>query len=147
MRVIEVILASFIIITAMSFVNIFAVNNATPNYEVSDLEKTGYSALHDLDQQGLLSPLVYGQEWAELRAVLKLTMPVDVYFTLNAYDQYDHKINEDTLIIYGDSSTFENSKNIASVTYSLVGQVHQSSPGNVEANYDLRILVLQLSRG
>ncbi|MCW4031214.1 MAG: hypothetical protein NWE80_02500, partial [Candidatus Bathyarchaeota archaeon] len=66
MRVIETILASFIILAAISFVNFFAVAPSSLGYEMTDLEKMGYSALHDLDQQGLLSPLVYNQRWSDL---------------------------------------------------------------------------------
>jgi hypothetical protein len=146
-RVIEVILASFIIIAAISFVNIFAVNPATASYEVDDLEKMGYSALHDLDQQGLLAPLLYNQEWGELRAVLKLTLPVDVYFTLTAYGVDGSKLNANAPIIYGDPSVFETSKNIASIQYSLVGYQEQNGVGDFEAKYNPQILWLQLSRG
>jgi len=41
-------------------------------------------------------------------------------------------------MIYGDSATFANAKNVASVTYSLVGS---------GATYNPRILVLQITRG
>jgi len=75
MRIIETILASFIIVAALSFVGIFAVSPTSPSYEMTDLEKMGYSALHDLDQQGLLAPLVYDQRLSDLRTILRITMP------------------------------------------------------------------------
>lgn len=147
MRVIETILAAFIIVAALSFVGIFALSPTSPGYEVTDLEKMGYSALHDLDQQGLLASLVYNGNWGDLRTVLKITIPVDVYFNLTICDLSGSKLNGDTQIIYGDSATFSNAKNIASVSYSLVGVPKLISTGNYEADYDPRILVLQITRG
>ena len=143
MRVIETILASFIILAALTFVNFFAVSPSSLGYEMTDLEKTGYSALHDLDQQGLLSPLVYNQRWSDLRTILKLTMPNDVHFNMTVYTLGGWKLSEklnsatDSQILYGDLSTFSDAKNIGSITYCLVGKT----------NYDPRVLVLQLSRG
>ncbi len=137
MRVIETILAASIILAAISFVGIFAVRPTSPTYEVPDLEKMGHSALHALDQQGVLTSLVYGGEWSDLRAVIKITIPVDVYFDLAIYDLSGAKINEEE-IIYGDAATFSESGNIASVTYSLVG---------IGSDYDPRILVLRITRG
>lgn len=143
MRVIETILSSFIIIAALSFVSIFSVNPASPSYEMADLEKTGYSALHDLDQQGLLIPLVYNQKWIDLRSILKITMPNDVYFNLTIYNSSGLKIGSrlnsgpDSQILHGDYATFSGAKNIAAITYCLIG----------ETEYDPRILILQLTRG
>ena len=137
MRVIETILAVSIIFAAVSFAGIFAVRPASPGYEVTDLEKMGYSALHDLDQQGLLTPLVYGAKWSDLRTILKITLPVEVYFDLKVYDLNWQQQNNQQMI-YGDSATFANAKNVASVTYSLVGS---------GATYNPRILVLQITRG
>jgi hypothetical protein len=145
MRVIETLMASFIIIAALSFVTIFTVTPSTPSLEVSDLEKMGYSILHDLDHQGLLAPFVYSRSWSDLRTALKITLPVDVYFNLNIYDLNGTKLNE-TPIIYGDAKTFDISNNIASVAYSLVGYPRQIE-GDYEATYDPRTIVLQLSRG
>jgi hypothetical protein len=146
MRVIETLLASFIIIAALSFVTIFAVTPTTPTFEVSDLKQMGYSVLHDLDQQGLLAPFVYDPSWTELRTVLKITLPIDVYFNLNVYDLNGVRSNT-AQIIYGDTRTFDVSNNIVSVTYSLIGYTRQIDIGNYEATYDPRIIVLQLSRG
>jgi len=136
MRVVEVILASFVIIFALSFVNIFAVTPTSPKYEVTELEKLGYNVLHDLDKQGLLPHFVYSEDWNNLTAALRVSLPMDVYFNLTVYDLNRTQIN-DAPIFYGDASAFENSKNVASVTYGLVG--HDS--------YNPRILVLQLVRG
>ena len=143
MRVIETIIASFIIIAALSFVSTFAVSPTNPAYEMTDLEKTGYSALHDLDQQGLLTPLVYDGKWSDLRTILKLTLPNDVYFNMTIYDVNGVKLkgNPDVLIYHGDPDTFSDAKNVASLKYCLVG----SRPS--ETVYSPRILVLQLTRG
>lgn len=141
MRVIETILAASIILSAVSFAGMFAVRPTSPTYEITDLEKMGYSALHDLDQQGVLSSLVYSGKWSDLRTVLKITIPVDIYFDLTIYtldsDGVWSKLNGEQ-IMYGDSGTFSEAKNIASVTYSLVG---------VAGNYNPRILVLKITRG
>ncbi|TRO42740.1 hypothetical protein E2P42_02865 [Candidatus Bathyarchaeota archaeon] len=149
MRVIEVILASVIIISALSFVTMFSSTPTTPKFEVSDLEKLGYSALLDLDHQGLLAPNVYTQSWNELRMVLKITLPVDVYFNLAVYDPTSEpwtKANGNNQIMYGAEETFSSSKNIASVSYALTGY-KSGTPGNFIAQYNPRILVLQLTRG
>lgn len=147
MRVIEVIVASFIIISALSFVTIFAATPTSPRIETSDLEKMGYSALLDLDHQGLLAPLVYNQNtnpilWSsDLRTLLKITLPVDVYFNLTVYNIGEYgawvRISHEG-IVYGDETTFGFSKNIASVSYLLSGYKN---------GYDPRILLLQLTRG
>ena len=136
-RVIETILAVSIIFAAVTFVGTFAVRPASPTYETTDLEKMGYSALHDLDQQGLLSSKVYNGEWSDLRMVLKITIPVDVYFNLTVYNLDGAPLNEEK-IMYGDSATFLEAKNIASVKYALVG---------FQAAYNPRILVLEITRG
>lgn len=147
MRVIETILASLIILSALAFVNIFAATPTSPVYEVSDLEKMGYSIFHDLDQQGLLAPLVYNQDWSNLRAVLKITMPIDVYFNLTVCDLEGNRLNTND-ILYGDSSTFEVSKNTASVSYALIGFPKKVAGSyNFVATYQPRILLLQISRG
>jgi hypothetical protein len=143
MRVIETIIASFIIVAALGFVSTFAVSPTSLGYEMTDLEKTGYSVLHDLDQHGLLLPLVYGGNWSDLRAILKMTLPNDVYFNMTIYDVHGVKLqgNPDVLILHGDSDTFSDAKNVASLTYCLVGT------GVDEPIYNPRILVLQLTRG
>jgi len=146
MRIIETIMAAFIIFAALSFMGIFAASPTSSAYEVTDLERMGYSALHDLDQQGLLASLVYEGRWSDLRTVLKITLPVDVYFNLRIYNQNWDKLNGDQ-IIYGESATFSDVKNIASVSYSLVGVSKIGAGGAIEAYYDPRILVLQITRG
>jgi len=137
MRVIETIIASFIIVAALSFFSIFAVSPPSPGYEMTDLEKTGYSALHDLDQQGLLTPLIYQSRWNDTRAILKMTMANDVYFNLTVKKLDGSVSNAGFPILFGDSNTFEEAKNVASITYCLVGT----------GSYDPRILVLELTRG
>ncbi len=144
MRVIETIIASFIIVAALAFVSAFAASPTSPAYEMTDLEKMGYSALHDLDQQGLLVPLVYNEtRWSEIRTALKITLPNEVYFNLTIYtvDGYRNGVKSnnspDSQILFGDSETFSDAENIASLTYCLVG----------ETTYEPRVLVLQLSRG
>ncbi len=104
---------------------------------MTDLEKTGYSALHDLDQQGLLTPLIYTSRWDDMRSILKMTMANDVYFNLTVKKLDGSVCNSGFPILFGDSNTFSDAKNVASITYCLVGT----------QNYDPRILVLELTRG
>ena len=140
MRVIETILASFIIFSALTFVNIFAVLPSSPKYETSDLEKMGHNALHDLDDQGLLSRFVYNEtEWGELALALTIFLPPDVYFDLSIYDVQGNRINQYFPIRYGaPDKVFATSNSTASVSYIIPGQ---------QAEYNPRILVLQLVRG
>jgi len=143
MRIIETILAAIIIASALFFVNFFSANPSASSYEVGDLEKMGYSVLLDLDQHGILTPMIYQPKWADLRTALKLTLPVDVYFNLTVYELHGtslFKVDDDT-IRYGDLTTFSNAnnaKNIASVSYSLVGTSEVYTP---------RLVVLQITRG
>jgi hypothetical protein len=149
MRIIEVIIASFIIISALSFVAMFSATPTSPEIEVQDLEKMGYSVLLDLDHQNILAPMVYGQNWGDLRMALKITLPTDVYFNLTVFTPVSYdltKVNTNTQVIYGEEGVFSSSKNIASVTYTLTGY-RTGTPGNFVAQYNPRILVLQLSRG
>jgi hypothetical protein len=146
MRVIETILAASIILGAVSFVGVLAVRPTSLTYEMTDLEKMGYSALHDLDQQNLLASFVYEGEWSNLRTALKITLPVDVYFNLTVYDLKGSKLNEKNQVVYGDSATFSNAKNIASITYCLSGIATQAGTGYT-AEYDPRIVVLLVTRG
>jgi hypothetical protein len=135
MRVIETILASFIFVSALTFVNIFAVLPSSPRYEASDLEIMGHNVLHDLDEQRLLSQFVYNQAWEDLRTALTIFLPPDVYFNLTIYD-IDY--SPETSMRYGTDEAFKTANPIASITYLVPG--HQ-------AQYDPRILVLQLVRG
>lgn len=141
MRVIETILAAMIIVSALAFVNFFSINPSAAAYEVKDLEKMGYSVLNDLDQQGILADKVYQQsEWGDLRTALRITLPVDVYFNLTICRLEGdslYKVGES--IRYCDLTTFSDAKNVASVSYSLVG--------TSEGGYKPRLLVLQLTRG
>jgi hypothetical protein len=148
MRVIEVLLAAVIIISALSFVTAFSSTPTTPGFEVADLEKMGYSALLDLDNQGLLAPMVYKPLWDDLRLSLKITLPVDVYFNLTVYNPSSDpwtKVNANQ-IMYGQEETFSSSKNIATVSYVLVGY-RTGTTDNFDAQYTPRILILQLTRG
>ncbi len=141
MRVIETILSSFIIFSALTFVNIFAILPSSPKYETSDLEKMGHNVLHDLDEKGLLSRFVYNKtEWAELTLALMIHLTPDVYFDLTIYDAHAQPtiINQDFPIRYGSPEVFTASNSTASVSYIIPGQ---------QAEYDPRILVLQLVRG
>ncbi len=146
MRVLEAILASFIIIVALSFVNFFAVNPSSEKYEANDLEKSAYNALHDLDLQGLLARFVYDEEWQNLTAALSVVLPSDSYFNLTVKDLNDNTIN-DVPISYGDYLIFENSKAVSSVTYALVDFPSKIAPFGFDSNYQPRLLSLQLVRG
>lgn len=147
MRVIETILASFIVVFALSFANIFAVTPTSPRYEATELEKLGYNVLHDLDEQGLLARFVYNEEWNSVKAALRVTLSLDVYFNMTVYDLQGEEVN-DAEIFYGEPETFTTSGNIASVTYGLVGHsTRNQTTGGYESVYDPRILILQLARG
>ena len=147
MRVIEAILASFIIIAALTFVNFFAVNPSSQKYETTELEKLGYNALHDLDLQGLLPKFVYTENWKNLTAALSVVLPSDAYFNMTIFDLNDNIVNDPGIpISYGDPEIFKNSDIIASVTYSLIGHLN-GSPFEYDSSYDPRILSLQLVRG
>ncbi|MEM3565552.1 MAG: hypothetical protein QXK18_01585 [Candidatus Bathyarchaeia archaeon] len=141
MRVVEVILASFVIVFALSFANILAITPTSPKYEVTELEKMGYNVLYDLDKQGLLANFVYNKNWSDLQAALRVLLPLEVHFNLTIYYSNGTVANE-TPIFYGSLETFSASKNIASVTYGLCGYSTMD-----KAVYDPRILVLQLARG
>ena len=146
MRVIEAILAAFIIIFALSFVNFFAVNPTSQRYEATEMDKLGYNALHDLDVEGILSNIVYNHEWDDLRAALSVTLPVDVYFNMTVLDLNRFPIN-DVPISYGYPETFESSKIVSSITYTLIGYPSGSNPFDKVSAYDPKILILQLVRG
>ena len=137
MRVVEALLASLVILVAITFINVFAVTPLSPTYEASELEKVGYNVLHDLDEQGLLRRFVYNQEWENLTAALMVALPPDVYFDLTVYYLNDTVVNEGVLIRYGDPNIFETSGSAASVSYIVPGY---------QTNYDPKILVLQLVR-
>jgi len=140
MRVIETILAALIIVSALAFVNFFSINPKAAAFEAKDLEKMGYSVLADLDQQGILVSKVYQpSEWGDLKTVLRLTLPVDVYFNLTICKLHEDSLYKVTSIVYGDLTTFSDAKNVASVSYSLVG--------TSEYGYEPRLLMLQITRG
>lgn len=137
MRIIEALLASFVILFAITFINVFAITPSSPTYETGDLEKIGYNVLHDLDEKNLLPRFVYNQEWANLTAALMVSLPTDAYYNLTVYDLEGNAINPVT-IKYGSSQVFSESTHVASVTYIIPGY---------QTNYNPRILVLQLVRG
>ena len=146
MRIVEVILASFIIVFALSFANILAIVPTSPRYEATELEKLGYNVLHDLDKQGLLPRFVYNGEWENLMAALRVTLPLDVYFNMTIYHLNGTKAN-DAMIFYGEQKTFATSKNVASITYGVVGYPIKVNATQYQANYAPRTLILQLMRG
>ncbi|MEM1551195.1 MAG: hypothetical protein QXH03_00805 [Candidatus Bathyarchaeia archaeon] len=141
MRIVEVILASFVIIFAIFFVNIMAITPTSPKYEVTELEKMGYNVLYDLDKQGLLATFVYAENWSDLQAALRVLLPLEVHFNLTIY-YINGTVANASPIFYGSLDTFYTSKNVASITYGLCGYSTTS-----KAVYDPRILVLQLARG
>ncbi len=146
MRVVEVILASFIITFALSFANILAITPTSPKYELTELQKIGYNTLHDLNKQGLLPQYVYKNQWENIEAALRVLLPLDVYFNLTVYDLQGNKINNRT-ITYGTTENFRNFENVASITYGLPGYPTRLNSTYYEANYEPRILILQLTRG
>ena len=139
MRVIEAIFASFIFVSALTFVNIFAVLPSSPKYETSDLEKMGHNVLHDLNEQGLLTRFVYNEtEWGELTNALMIFLPPNVYFNLTINDIKGEIINQDFPISHGSPGVFRNSDSTVSVSYIIPGQ---------QPEYKPRILILHLVRG
>jgi len=136
MRLVEALLASFIILVAITFLNVFAVTPLSPTYEPSNLEKMGNNVLHDLDEKGLLCRFVYNEDWGTLTMALMVSLPPEIYFDLTVYYLNWTVINNET-ILYGDIEVFETSSYIASVTYIVPGY---------PTDYDPRILVLQLVR-
>jgi len=144
MRVIETLLASFIVVLALAFASIFATTPASQQYEATELEKIGYNVLHDLDDQGLLPRFVYNAEWSNLRSALRVTLPSDVYFNLTVYNLNSVRL-DDGSVLYGEPLTLATSKHIASITYGLAGYATQIYPPR--AVYEPRIVVLQLTRG
>ena len=149
MRVIEAILASFIIIFALSFVNFFNVNPSSERYETTELNKLGYNVLHDLDTQGLLANFIYAEDWENLRNAISVTLPVDVYFKLSVL-YLNQSTRNPVPMYYGEPDVFINSDVVSSVAYPVVGYPkfdHDTYPYALEANYDPSIVILQLVRG
>jgi len=136
MRIIEALLAIFLVFFAIAFVNLFALTPASQTYEAGELEKIGFNVLHDLDDQKLLARFVQYEEWANLTAALTVSLPTDVYFNLTVYDLGGKVVNTAS-ISYGTARVFSSSF-VASVTYIVPGY---------QAGYSPKILVLQLVRG
>jgi hypothetical protein len=132
MRIIETLLASFVIVAALAFMNTMAMNPPSSRYETSDLEKLGYNVLHNLNEQGVLVRYVYDREWNNLEAALRVSLPTDVYFNLTVIDREGYVEGS---IIYGGTNVFASSST-GSVVYVLSGS----------DDYDPRILVLELVR-
>ena len=143
MRVIEAILASFVLIAALTFVNFFALAPTNQKYEITDLENIGYNALHDLNVQGLLSDFIYRDDWISLKAALSVTLPTDVYYNITVYDMNRNAIN-DVLISYGQTELFESSAIMSSINYATIGLANFSASS---FNYEPRIINIQLVRG
>jgi hypothetical protein len=139
MRIIETILASFVVVAAIAFMNTMAINPPSPRYEASELEKIGYNALNALNEQGLLSRYVYDREWNTLQAALRVSLPADVYFNLTIesfVDPQSYQRYPEASISYG-ADNIAASNSAALVIYVLSGTDY----------YDLtRILSLQLVR-
>ena len=139
MRVIETIISAFIILSAITFVNVYSTLPASHEYEMSDLEKMGHNIFHDLDEHGVLIQFVYGteEEQKNLMPVFMLFFPPDLYCDLTIYDR-DYNLLNNFPIRFGNPEVFQNSNSTVSVTYLL--------PGN-GGEYNPRILRLQLVRG
>lgn len=136
MRLVEALLASFIIMFAITFLNVFAVTPLSPTYEPSNLEKMGNNVLHDLDEKRLLGRFIYNEDWGTLTIALMVSLPPEIYFDLTVY-YLNGTVANNEAIRYGTSEVFENSSYIASVTYIVPGY---------QTDYDPRFLVLQLVR-
>ena len=149
MRVVESILASFIVVFAITFASTFAVTPQSATYEVGDLEKLGHNALHNLDEQRLLSRFVYNQsEWStNFPVALRISLPSDVYFQLKIYDLDDTLLNLNFPIRYGNPEVFDDSATVASVTYSIAGYSRFDPATGSQMEYAPRTLILLLVRG
>ncbi len=97
----------------------------------------GNNVLHDFDEKGLLERFIYSEDWETLTIALMVSLPPEVYFDLTVYDVNWNRVNDAT-IRYGDLELFETSSYVASVTYIVPGY---------QADYDPRVLLLQLVRG
>jgi len=139
MRVVEAIMASLIVVSAVVFLYIFTATPSSSTYETGELEKIGHNVLHDIDEQRLLARYIYNSppEWANLTAALMVSLPTDVYFNLTVYDLNGNAKNN-VMVSYGSQQIFTTSKAVASVTYIVPGY---------KTIYDPRIVVLQLVRG
>lgn len=148
-RVIESVLASFILVSAMTFVSTFAVTPQSSTYEVGALEKLGHNALHGLDEEKLLSDFVYDQsEWsANFTVALRISLPSDVYFDLKMYDLNGTLLNSNIPIRYGNPEVFNNSGSVASVTYCIAGYSRFDSTTGSQVKYEPKTLILLLVRG
>ncbi len=152
MRVVEVIIALFIIVFALSFANLLSITPSSQKYESTDLEKLGYNVLHDLDKQSLLPRFVYNPEWSNLTSALRVSLPLGVYFNVSVC-RLDTTVSGDAnyvslapmfSYVYGDEDIFQVSKDVASVTYCLTGYATGSS---VDYQYLSRVVILELTRG
>jgi len=137
MRVVESIMATLIVIAAVTFLYFFAATPSSQANDTSELEKIGHNVLHDIDEQQLLARYVYNSEWANMTAALVVSLPTNVYFNLSIYD-INHQSIGHPLIQYGDQQIFSSSSAVASVTYIVPGY---------QTNYNPRILVLKLVNG
>jgi len=137
MRVVEAVMASLIVVSAVAFLYVFAATPSSQSQETSELEKIGHNVLHNIDEQRLLTRFVYGSEWENLTLALVVSMPTNVYFNLSIYDVNGNPIN-DQLIQYGNQQIFDSSSAVASVTYIVPGY---------QTSYSPRVLVLKLVRG
>ena len=137
MRVIEAVMASLIVVSAIAFLYLFAATPSSQPQETSELEKIGHNVLHDIDEQGLLARFVYRSEWANLTSALVVSLPTNVYFNLTVYDVNGNPMNH-PLMQYGNQQIFDSSKAVASVSYIVPGYQTAYSP---------RVLVLKLVRG
>lgn len=146
LRIIETILASLIVVAALTFANLYVIAPTSPKYASDELQKLGYNVLQDLYDQDLLARFVYQNEWDNLESALRVTLPRDVYFNLTVYDLDYQKVN-DGPILYGSPEAFSSSKNVAAVTYGLTGYPSKVNSTSYQAVYSPRMIILQLSRG
>jgi hypothetical protein len=137
MRVVEAIMASLIVISAVTFLYFFAATPSSQAHDTSELEKIGHNVLHDIDEQRLLARYVYNSEWANFTSALVVSLPTNVYFNLSIYDTNHNPISH-PLIQYGNQQVFSSSVAVASVTYIVPGY---------QTSYNPRILVLKLVNG
>ncbi len=116
---------------------------------MGELEKLGQNALHDLDEQRLLSRFVYNQsQWStNFTIALRISLPSDVYFDLKIYDLDGSLLNSNDPIRYGNLEVFSDSGSVASVTYATVGYSKFDPTVGSQGRYEPRTLILLLVRG
>jgi hypothetical protein len=126
-RVIEALLASVLLMSALSFVPVVSnVKNSSGN-----LVSTARNTLLSLDSDGHLAALVDSGNWSELEACIASALPLTAWFNLTVFGKDMNIINSSPI-----SNAGTISDKIVSVDYVCTSQ---------NAIYTIYVLRLQLS--